>query len=76
MAPHAEVGLGFSNGNGATHTNKDLFTVNSPNVVYTDNEIRSKYSYRTTLVNETADGKFVATPKETVYDFKVDRYYC
>jgi myo-inositol-1-phosphate synthase len=73
MAPHAEVGLGFSNGNGATHTNKDLFTVNSPNVVYTDNEIRSKYSYRTTLVNETADGKFVATPKETVYDFKVDR---
>ncbi|PMD23586.1 myo-inositol-1-phosphate synthase-like protein [Hyaloscypha hepaticicola] len=75
MAPHAEVGLDFSNGNGsATPTaNKDLFKVNSPNVVYTDNEIRSKYTYRTTLVSETADGKFEATPKETVYDFKVDR---
>jgi myo-inositol-1-phosphate synthase len=75
MAPHAEVGLDFSNGNGSTMTpaNKDLFKVNSPNVVHTDNEIRSKYTYRTTLVNETADGKFEATPKETVYDFKVDR---
>lgn len=75
MAPHAEVGLDFSNGNGSATpiANKDLFKVNSPNVVYTDNEIRSKYTYRTTLVNETADGKFEATPKETVYDFKVDR---
>ncbi|KAE9375340.1 myo-inositol-1-phosphate synthase-like protein [Stipitochalara longipes BDJ] len=75
MAPHAEVGLDFSDGNGSTITpaNKDLFKVNSPNVVYTDNEIRSKYTYRTTLVNETADGKFEATPKETIYDFKVDR---
>jgi myo-inositol-1-phosphate synthase len=32
----------------------------------------SQYSYRTTLVDEV-DGKFVATPKETVYDFKTDR---
>jgi myo-inositol-1-phosphate synthase len=75
MAPHAEVGTGFSsNGNSApTKTNKDLFTVNSPNVVYTDNQIKSKYTYRTTLVDQAADGKFVATPKETVYDFQVDR---
>ncbi|KAE8441586.1 Inositol-3-phosphate synthase [Mollisiaceae sp. DMI_Dod_QoI] len=74
MAPHAEVGLGFSNGNGtSTPVKKDLFTVNSPNVVYTDAEIKSKYTYRTTLVNETADGKFVAVPKETIYDFKVER---
>ena len=74
MAPHAEVGTGFSNGNGATTTaSKDLFTVNSPNVVYTDNEIKSKYTYRTTLVDQTSEGKFVATPKETVYEFKVDR---
>lgn len=64
MAPHAETGTGFSNGNGATSTaNKDLFTVNSPNVVYSDNEIRTKYAYRTTSVTETGDGKFVATPK-------------
>ena len=75
MAPHAEVGLGFSNGNGhsTSPTNKDLFSVNSPNVVYTDNEIKSKYTYRTTLVEQNADGKYVATPKETLYDFKVER---
>jgi len=74
MAPHAEVGLDFSNGNGTTTPAKtDLFKVSSPNVIYSDNEIRSKYTYRTTLVNENADGKFEATPKETVYDFKVDR---
>lgn len=76
MAPHAEVGLGFSNGNGTTSstpTSKDLFTVNSPNVIYSDNEIRSKYTYRTTMISESADGKFVATPKDTIYDFKTER---
>lgn len=74
MAPHADIGTAFSNGNGSTtETKKSLFTVNSPNVLYTDNEIKSKYTYRTTLVNETEDGKFVAVPKETVYDFKVER---
>lgn len=67
--------MGFSNGNGhgsVTPANTDLFKVNSPNVVYTDNEIRSKYTYRTTMVEES-DGNFVATPKETVYDFKTER---
>jgi myo-inositol-1-phosphate synthase len=49
------------------------FTVNSPNVCYTENEILSKYVYRTTSVEQTAEGKYVATPKETVYDFKVQR---
>ena len=76
MAPHAEVGTGFSNGNGTSATtpaNKDLFVVNSPNVVYSDSEINTKYTYRTTLVAQGDDGKYVATPKETVYDFKVDR---
>ncbi|KAA8564860.1 hypothetical protein MFRU_008g02960 [Monilinia fructicola] len=74
MAPHAN---GSSNtcGNGAISQscNQDLFTVSSPNVIYTDDEIRSKYSYRTTSVVQTATGNFVATPKDTVYDFKVDR---
>jgi myo-inositol-1-phosphate synthase len=83
MAPHAEELQGSSNGpeiangNGAAvpalANNPDLFTVNSPNVAYTDAEIRSKYTYRTTKVETTADGKFVATPTETVYDFKVQR---
>ena len=83
MAPHAETdvapanGNGYSNGNGASNgagpAVKDLFVVSSPKVEYTDAEIRSKYTYRTTMVAQGADGKYVATPKETVYDFKVDR---
>ena len=78
MAPHADDytnGNGSANGNGAiTPTNTELFTVNSPNVVYTDSAINSKYTYRTTSVTQTAEGKYVATPKETVYDFKVQRH--
>lgn len=74
MAPHAEDGMGSTNGNGsATPANKELFTVNSPNVTYTPSEIKSTYTYRTTMVDQTPEGKYVATPKETVYDFKVDR---
>ncbi|KAI9730848.1 MAG: Myo-inositol-1-phosphate synthase [Cirrosporium novae-zelandiae] len=77
MAPHADIGDGYSNGVGngtnGSSPSKELFTVNSPNVVYTDNEIKSKYVYRTTDITETEGGKFIATPKETVYDFKVDR---
>ncbi|KAI1875531.1 uncharacterized protein JN550_001817 [Neoarthrinium moseri] len=81
MAPHAEVDSASSNGDGHTNghhqatpsAHEDLFQVESPNVVYTDSEIRSKYTYRTTSVTKNASGKFVATPKETVYDFKVDR---
>ncbi|KAK0613433.1 myo-inositol-1-phosphate synthase [Immersiella caudata] len=80
MAPHAETDVGSANSGGhangtssAAASVRDLFTVTSPNVVYTDSEIRSKYTYRTTLVNRGDDGKYVATPQETVYDFKVDR---
>ncbi|KAK0108956.1 Myo-inositol-1-phosphate synthase [Cadophora gregata f. sp. sojae] len=75
MAPHADDTSACNNGScpAPTSSNAELFTVSSPNVVYSDNEIRSKYSYRTTLITESGDGKFVATPKETVYDFKVDR---
>ncbi|KAK3325807.1 myo-inositol-1-phosphate synthase [Apodospora peruviana] len=83
MAPHAEVDMGSTangdgrqlsaNGNYAGAASKPLFTVNSPNVVYTDSEIQSKYTYRTTTVNQGPDGKYVATPLETLYDFKVDR---
>lgn len=74
MAPHAEVDMGDSNGNALpNNSNKDLFIVNSPNVIYTENDIKSKYTYRTTSVVQGPDGKYVATPKETVYDFKVDR---
>ena len=74
MAPHAEDGTGFTNGNGnATFADREVFIVNSPNVTYTPDEIRSKYTYRTTMVDQSLDGKYVAYPKETVYNFKVDR---
>lgn len=74
MAPHAEEVVGYANGyTAASSEHKDLFTVDSPNVVYTDEEIRSKYVYRTTSVSQVGNGKYVAMPKETVYDFKVER---
>ena len=66
---------GYTSNNGVITPPEDkvLFTVNSPNVVYTDDSIKSKYVYRTTAVEKSASGQYVATPKETVYDFKVDR---
>ncbi|KFY22131.1 hypothetical protein V493_06826 [Pseudogymnoascus sp. VKM F-4281 (FW-2241)] len=72
MAPHADNGTGVASGNGASPV-KDLFTVNSPNVEYTDETIKSKYKYCTTSVTKDEAGKYVATPQETVYDFKVER---
>ena len=73
MAPHADEN-GVSNGSVSNAAPKgDLFTVNSPDVTYTDNEINTKYVYRTTSVKEVGNGKYEATPKETVYDFKVER---
>ncbi|KAJ4290448.1 Myo-inositol-1-phosphate synthase [Kalmusia sp. IMI 367209] len=75
MAPHAEEAVGSANGSGVTVTTpaKDLFVVESPNVEYTSDTIKSKYTYRTTAVSKNADGKYVAAHKETLYDFKVDR---
>lgn len=74
MAPHAEGINGHTNGFDSKVTeHKDLFTVESPDVVYTDNEIKSKYSYHTTSVSDAQDGKYIVKPKETIYDFKVDR---
>lgn len=74
MAPHAEERVGSATGDGVAPTQpKDLFVVDSPNVKYTDDAITTKYTYRTTAVTKDAGGKYVATPKETLYDFKVDR---
>ncbi|KAI0908598.1 myo-inositol-phosphate synthase [Ustulina deusta] len=81
MAPHAELDNGTAYGDGhalnlsttVSASKEDIFVVSSPNVTYTDSEIRSKYTYRTTSVARGSDGKYVATPKETLYDFKVDR---
>ncbi|KAI1171717.1 myo-inositol-1-phosphate synthase [Nemania sp. FL0916] len=77
MAPNANADTRSSHGNGYHNgadliSNKSSFLVDSPNVQYTNNEILSKYTYRTTAA--TWDGaKYVVTPKETLYNFKVDR---
>lgn len=74
MAPHAEESVGSANGGGAGVAQaQDLFEVNSANVEYTPEFIKTKYTYRTTAVTQNANGKYVAAPKETLYDFKVDR---
>ncbi|KAL8970113.1 MAG: hypothetical protein Q9197_003986 [Variospora fuerteventurae] len=74
MAPHAQDVNGQTIGiSTIASERKDMFTVESPNVVYTDKEIKSKYSYYTTSVLDAGNGKYVAKPKETVYGFKVER---
>ena len=81
MAPHAEAETGSANGDGyvgGTYSQRqsvdgDVFATNSSNVTYTDGEILSKYTYRQTIVTKDANGKYVATPSETPYEFKVDR---
>ncbi|KAJ9199180.1 hypothetical protein DTO164E3_4884 [Paecilomyces variotii] len=72
MAPHAnDVANGSVNGSGSPQVSP-LFTVDSPNVVYSDDEINTKYAYHTTEVVRV-DNKFVAKPKTDTYHFKVDR---
>lgn len=74
MAPHAEIANGHVNSDGTVAVDqRELFTVNSPNVSYTEDAIKSTYVYRTTKVTKGQNGKYVAEPTETVYDFKVDR---
>lgn len=80
MAPHAEISSSLSEDIGITSnypssldSSKELFTVQSPNVVYTEKEILSKYTYRTTSVSKNGSGKLIATPRETQYDFKFER---
>jgi myo-inositol-1-phosphate synthase len=68
MAPHADNGY-----SGTAAPSGDLFAVNSANVTYTDADIKSKYTYRTSSVTQSEDGKFVVQPKETLYDFKTER---
>lgn len=76
MTPHAEGPSERGNGSVSIPTTVekgDLFTVDSPNVYYSEDHIKSKYTYHNTSVTKVSDGSYVATPKETVYDFKVDR---
>lgn len=81
MAPHAEEPNGLANGNGYTNgingaaAQQDLFTVQSPNVSYTDDTIESKYVYRTSSVtSDGSNGTYKVQPKETKYDFRTERH--
>lgn len=49
------------------------FTVESPNVAYTDEFITSNYSYQSTRLEPKADGQWSCVPTTTSYEFKVDR---
>lgn len=73
MAPHASSDSVNGSVNGSARQDAPLFTVQSPNVQYTADEIKSQYAYQTTEVTRTTDNKLVATPKATNYHFKVDR---
>lgn len=81
MAPHMEEDQASSNGHGlrnvkhgrSSSSNEDFVRVQSSNVVYTENEILSRYTYRTTSVVKDDTGRYIATPQETQYDFKIDR---
>jgi myo-inositol-1-phosphate synthase len=75
MAPHAN---GDSNGfaivaQPPVANDRELFVVQSPNVFYTEDSIKSTYTYRTTKVSKGAGDKYVAQPCETKYDFRVER---
>ncbi|KAI7576251.1 myo-inositol-1-phosphate synthase, partial [Hortaea werneckii] len=75
MAPHANDINGDATGmsiNELRNKSGSGFTVQSPNVSYTDSDITSNYTYRTTDVS-FEDGKYSASPKETKYDFKTER---
>ncbi|KAK4543713.1 hypothetical protein LTR36_005358 [Oleoguttula mirabilis] len=73
MAPHANDENGNAGGISIHQANTpSSFTVESPNVTYSDADITSKYTYRTTDVS-FANGAFSAAPRETVYDFKTER---
>ncbi|TKA24933.1 hypothetical protein B0A50_06031 [Salinomyces thailandicus] len=75
MAPHANDTNGNATGmsvNELRNKSQSGFTVQSPKVKYTDSDITSNYTYRTTDVS-LEDGKYSAAPRETAYDFKTER---
>ena len=51
----------------------DAFTVQSPNVVYTDDTITTTYDYQSTELRQDAQGKWIVEPTSTQYQFQVDR---
>ena len=75
MAPHANDSEGNATGISIVSSApppSEAFTVQSQNVNYSEDSIKTKYTYRTTSVN-FSEGRYVAVPQETVYDFKTER---
>ncbi|KAJ3060915.1 Myo-inositol-1-phosphate synthase [Podochytrium sp. JEL0797] len=71
MSPASTTQTGFT-GSAAVG---ELFKVHSPNVVYTDSEIQTTYTYRDVKVSkpEQTGAPLHVIPVETTYQFKVDR---
>jgi len=51
----------------------EKFVVDSPNVKYTEEHIRSEYEYSSTRLTRGADGSMVVKPVTTKYEFQVER---
>lgn len=49
------------------------FTVESPNVVYTEDFVTTTYDYQSTKIDRDAEGKWKVHPQSTKYEFRVDR---
>ena len=49
------------------------FEVESPNTVYTESHIESRYTYETTSVETNASGRMIVKPQRTEYTFRVER---
>jgi myo-inositol-1-phosphate synthase len=49
------------------------FVVDSPNVVYSEDNIRSTYIYESTSLQPGPDGSWVVRPTSSTYEFEVDR---
>lgn len=51
----------------------ESFTVDSPDVVYTDSHITTNYEYKTNELERGPDGKFTVRPVTHAYQFSVER---
>ncbi|EGP92159.1 inositol-3-phosphate synthase [Zymoseptoria tritici IPO323] len=76
MAPHANDSEGLATGINVAASREAAasgFTVEASNVNYSEEDILSKYHYRTTKVERTG-GRVVASPHEALFDFKTKRH--
>ncbi|KJY01999.1 myo-inositol-1-phosphate synthase like protein [Zymoseptoria brevis] len=76
MAPHANDSEGLATGINVAASREATasgFTVEASNVNYSEEDILSKYHYRTTKVKRTG-GRVVASPHEALFDFKTKRH--